>query len=188
MWLQSRANFAGRYIEMRMRRGHLTMRTEGITAFSNRCGVVVWTGENGKCGRKSFWKRSKTAPFSFENGLVWTGPETFHDVRNANRRCTGHATMSTEHGNYRLITVHAPSLLSRQAKNPLAIVVWKPWVTDQRWKIQGDVLHGILPKNTVPTRVTLRVYSPLKVPLRPLSQTFLQIPKQYFVFVSSPKK
>ena len=31
---------------MRMRRGHLTMRTEGITAFSNRYGVVVWTGEN----------------------------------------------------------------------------------------------------------------------------------------------
>ena len=26
--------------------------------------------ENDKCGRKSFWKRSKTAPFSFENGLV----------------------------------------------------------------------------------------------------------------------
>ena len=24
-------------------------------------GVVVWTGENDKCGRKSFWKRSKTA-------------------------------------------------------------------------------------------------------------------------------
>ena len=35
---------------------------------------------------------------------------------------------------------------------------------------------------------TLRVYSPPKVPLRPLSQTFLRIPKQYFVFVSSPKK
>ena len=31
---------------MRMRRVHLTMRTEGITAFSNRRGVVVWTGEN----------------------------------------------------------------------------------------------------------------------------------------------
>ena len=30
--------------------------------------------ENDKCGRKSFSKRSKTAPFSFENGLVWTGP------------------------------------------------------------------------------------------------------------------
>ena len=59
---------------MRMRRVHLTMRIEGISAFSNRYGVVVWTYENHKCGRKSFWKRSKTAPFSFENGLVWTGP------------------------------------------------------------------------------------------------------------------
>ena len=29
--------------------------------------------ENDKCGRKSFWKRSKTTLFSFENGLVWTG-------------------------------------------------------------------------------------------------------------------
>ena len=37
---------AGRYIEMRMRRVHLTMRAEGITAFSNRYGVVLWTGEN----------------------------------------------------------------------------------------------------------------------------------------------
>ena len=46
MWLQFRANFAGRYIEMRMRQVHLSMRTEGITAFSNRYGVVVWTGEN----------------------------------------------------------------------------------------------------------------------------------------------
>ena len=36
----------GRYIEMRMRQVHLTMRTEGITAFSNRYAVVVWTGEN----------------------------------------------------------------------------------------------------------------------------------------------
>ena len=46
MWLQFHVNFAGRYIEMRMCRVHLTMRTEGITAFSNRYGVVVWTGEN----------------------------------------------------------------------------------------------------------------------------------------------
>ena len=60
---------------------------------------------------------------------------TFHDVQNpANRRCTGHATMSTERGNYGLITVHAPFLLSDQTKNPLAIFVWKPWVTVQRWK------------------------------------------------------
>ena len=31
---------------MLMRRIHLTMRTEGIRAFSNRYGVVEWTGEN----------------------------------------------------------------------------------------------------------------------------------------------
>ena len=41
-----RANFAGRYIEMHMRQVHLTMRTEGITAFSNRYDVLVRTGEN----------------------------------------------------------------------------------------------------------------------------------------------
>ena len=29
--------------------------------------------ENDKCGRKYFWKWSKTAPF--ENGLVWAGPK-----------------------------------------------------------------------------------------------------------------
>ena len=36
MWLQFRASFAGRYIEMRMRRVHLSMRTEGIKPFSKR--------------------------------------------------------------------------------------------------------------------------------------------------------
>jgi len=40
------ANFPSRYIEMRMRRVHLSMHTEGINAFSNGDGVVVWTGEN----------------------------------------------------------------------------------------------------------------------------------------------
>ena len=39
-------NFPRRYIEMRMRRVHFRMRTEGIKAFSNGYGVVVWTGEN----------------------------------------------------------------------------------------------------------------------------------------------
>ena len=34
---------------------------------------------------------------------------------------------------------------------------------------------------------TLSVYSPPKVPLRLLPQTFLRIPKQHFGFVSSPK-
>ena len=78
MWLQLRANFADRYIEMRMRRVCLGMRTKGIKAFLKRirrCSVDERKRyENGKCGRKSFSKRSKTAPFSFENGLVWTGP------------------------------------------------------------------------------------------------------------------
>ena len=40
----------------------------------------------------------------------WITSETFHDVQNANRHCTGHATMSTERRNYRLITVHTPFL------------------------------------------------------------------------------
>jgi len=44
--IENGANFPGRYIEMRMRRVHLSMRTEGIKAFSNLYGVVVWTGEN----------------------------------------------------------------------------------------------------------------------------------------------
>ena len=35
---------------------------------------------------------------------------------------------------------------------------------------------------------TLRVYSPPKVLLRPLSQIFFRVPKQYFVFVSCLKK
>ena len=44
--IENGANFPGRYIEMRMRRVHLSMRTEGIKAFSNGYGVVVWTGEH----------------------------------------------------------------------------------------------------------------------------------------------
>ena len=65
------------YIKMRICRVHLSMRTEGIKAFSKRirhCSVDRRKGyENDKCGCKSFRKRSKKAPFSFENGLVWTG-------------------------------------------------------------------------------------------------------------------
>ena len=78
MWLQFRANFVGRYIEMRMRRAHLSMHTEGIKAFSKRIRRCSVDGrkryENDKSGRKSFWKRRKTAPFSFEYALVWLGP------------------------------------------------------------------------------------------------------------------
>ena len=36
MWLEFRANFADRYIEMRIRRVHLSRRTESIKAFSKR--------------------------------------------------------------------------------------------------------------------------------------------------------
>ena len=44
--IENGAIFSGRYIEMRLRRVHLSMRTEGIKAFSNGYGVAVWTGEN----------------------------------------------------------------------------------------------------------------------------------------------
>ena len=45
------------------------------SSFDRRCSVDGRTRyENDKCGRKPFWKQSKTAPFSFENRLVWTGP------------------------------------------------------------------------------------------------------------------
>ena len=84
MWLQFRANSPGRYIKMRMHRVHLSMRTEGIKAFSKqmrRCSVEGRKRYgNDKCGRKSFWKRSKTAPFSFENGLVWTEPWHYYII------------------------------------------------------------------------------------------------------------
>ena len=55
--IKNDAYFAGRYIEMRMRRVHLSIRTEDIKAFQNGYGVVVRTGENDTktiCGRKSF--------------------------------------------------------------------------------------------------------------------------------------
>ena len=80
--LQFRANFAGRYIEMRMCRVHLTMwGYNSVFKQIRRCSVDgPKRYENDKCGRKSFWKRSKTAPFSFENGLVWTGPMRCNDI------------------------------------------------------------------------------------------------------------
>ena len=57
MWLQFRANFAGRYIEMRIRRVHLSMRNAGIE-FSKRIRRCSVDGrkryEKAKCGCKSF--------------------------------------------------------------------------------------------------------------------------------------
>ena len=72
--IKNGANFVGQYIEMRTRRVYLSMRTEGIKAFPKRIRRCSVDGrkryENDKCGRKYFWKPSKTAPFSFENGSV----------------------------------------------------------------------------------------------------------------------
>ena len=44
--IENSANFPGWYIEMHMRRVHLSMRIEGRKAFLNGYGIVVWTGEN----------------------------------------------------------------------------------------------------------------------------------------------
>ena len=41
-----RANFADRYIEMRMHRAHFSMRTEGIKAFSKKIRRCSVDGEN----------------------------------------------------------------------------------------------------------------------------------------------
>ena len=58
MRLQFRVKFAGRYIEMRMRRVYLSMHTEGIKAVSKRirrCSVDGRTRfESDQCGRNSF--------------------------------------------------------------------------------------------------------------------------------------
>ena len=64
---QFRTNFAGRYIKMRMRRVRLSMRTEGIKAFSKRircCSVD---------GRKRYENDMKTISVDanlFENGAL----------------------------------------------------------------------------------------------------------------------
>ena len=45
--IKNGANLAGRYIEMRMRRVHLNMLTEGIKALSKRIRRCSVEGENG---------------------------------------------------------------------------------------------------------------------------------------------
>ena len=64
MWLQFRANFAGQYIEMRMRPVHLSMRIEGIKGFSKRIRRCSVDGrkryQNVKCGANQLRFRSKT--------------------------------------------------------------------------------------------------------------------------------
>ena len=80
----------------------------------------------------------------------WITSETFHDVQSANRRCTGHATMSTERRNYRLIIVQASFLAIAPNQKSLSNCCLEAL---SHWPEMKN-LHGILPKNTVPTRVT----------------------------------
>ena len=69
MWLQFRFNFAGQYIEMRMRQVHLNVRAEGLKAFSNRCGVVVWTGENDR--KRHVWTQIFLKTEQNSSVFVW---------------------------------------------------------------------------------------------------------------------
>ena len=63
---------------MRMRRVHLTISTEGITAFSNRYGVVVWMGENDtktiSVDANLFENGAKQLRFRLKTEIVCTGP------------------------------------------------------------------------------------------------------------------
>ena len=61
-----------RYIEIRMRRVHLSMRTEGIKALSKRIRCCSTDGRNryeNDLWTQIFLKTEKTVPFSFENGF-----------------------------------------------------------------------------------------------------------------------
>ena len=110
------------------------------------------------------------------------------DVQHANHRCTGHATMSTERGNYGLITVHAPFLAIGPNQKSLSNCCMKALSHWPEIKNSGRCAPwNFTKKYCTYTYHTLRVYRPSKVLLRPLSKIFLRIPKQYFVFVSSPK-
>ena len=67
-----------------------------------------------KCTRSLycyFWLRGKPVE-NTSISLLIISPRPLHNFLNfpryANHRCTGHAIMSTEHGNDRLITAHAP--------------------------------------------------------------------------------
>ena len=62
--------------------------------------------------------------------------------------------MSTEHGNYRLITAHAPFPTIAPNQKPLSNFFSEALSHWSEMKIHEDVLHWVLPKITVPTSVT----------------------------------
>ena len=80
-------NFAGRYIEMRMCRVHLSMCTEGMKAFSKQIRHCSVDGrkryENDKCGRKSFLKTEQNSSvFVWKRASVdraWASREHLED-------------------------------------------------------------------------------------------------------------
>ena len=120
----------------------------------------------------------------------WITSETFHDVQNANGRCTGHTTMSTEHGNDRLITVHVPFLAVTPNQKSLSICCMEALSHWSEIHNSGRCSPWNFTRKYCTYRChTLRVYRPPKVPHRPLSRTFLRISQLFnFVFFSSPRK
>ena len=92
--------------------------------------------------------------------------------------------MSTERGNYRLITMHAPFPTIAPNPKSLSNCCMEALSHWPEMKNSGGCSPWNFTKNYFSyKRHTLLVYRPPKVLLR----TVLRIPKQYFVFVSSPK-
>ena len=69
---------------MHMRQVHLTMCTEGITAFSNRYGIVVWTVENDmktiSMDANLFENRAKQLRFRLKTDWYGQGPQSFEGI------------------------------------------------------------------------------------------------------------
>ena len=91
-----------------MRRAHLTMRTEGITAFSNRYGVVVWTGEN------------DTKTISVDGNLFENGAKQLR-FRLKTDQCGQGLIISGRRGGHRMFTSPFISFL---CKFSLSFITW----------------------------------------------------------------
>ena len=110
------------------------------------------------------------------------------DVRPRNVKLINLPNMSTERANNRPITVHALFLAIAPNQKSLSQCCMETLSHWPEMKNSGRCSPwNFTIKYCAYTCHTLHVYSGPKVPLRPLYQTFLRSPKQYFVFVSSPK-
>ena len=92
---------------------------------SSSIDLVFWPvqrdGYRGEFQKKIFKKPRKSQALTWELGTN-TPPSIFRGIYrkyivNFYRRCRGHATISTERGNDRVITVHAPFLVLAIAPN-----------------------------------------------------------------------